>query len=235
MRMRIKNKTANGLPYTRFCRNQGRVIWFAFYSACGMSQARRDSTAHVQPPASPLGFSLMFTDVELLWWSPSRLVSGCFWCSLKCKRPSLTYHPTCSRTFVRGVWEPFTVFGFGESLSGFPEIDLPPWTCTDVGPKQRPKLYEHMFARHQLSRTWHFQDRRSRTGTRSLVKAACFFSLQPPKVKGRNSWKDPHGGNTGTLLNRVKYRIVSFRCWSSKPGAASTANDLQNPILVQSG
>ena len=30
MRMRIKKKTTNGLSYTRFCRNQGRVVGSPF-------------------------------------------------------------------------------------------------------------------------------------------------------------------------------------------------------------
>ena len=140
-----------------------------------MNQARGDCTAHVQPPASPLGFALVFTDVELVWWSPSRLMSGCFLCLHKHKRPSLTYHPTCNRRFLRGVRQPLDWYRFGKSLSDFPEIDLSPWTWIEEGPEQRPERCTYLrltSAEQNLT----FQERRSRTGAGCLVKVLCFFS-----------------------------------------------------------
>ena len=126
---------------TRFWRNQVRVV--GSYSACGMNQARRDSTAHVQPPASPLVFALVFLDVELLWWSLSKLVNGGFWWLHKRSRPSLAYHPTCKRTFLEGVGKHLDYIGLGKSSSDFPLIRLSLWTLIELT-RNKPERWTYI-------------------------------------------------------------------------------------------
>ena len=108
-----------------------------------MDQARSDCTAHIQPPTSPLGFALVFTDVELLWWSPSRLVSGCFWCLHQHRRPSLMYHPTCKRTFLEDVGQQLDSFRVWQICVRLPRNQHLDWEL-DLGFSPLSSLQPHL-------------------------------------------------------------------------------------------
>ena len=96
--------------------------------------------------------------------------------------------------------------------------------------RNRDRKHAHIFASHQLSRTWHFQ----KQWLTLWLKVRDFF-YNPHKPKDVNRERVLMGEIQNTALSRgMQDGFVRVRR-SLNSGAAWTAKDLQNPILAQAG
>ena len=155
------------------------------------------------------------------WWVAA------FDVRISIRGPSLMYHPTFSRTFLRGVRQPFDSFLVWQMFVRFPRNRFFSMNMHRCRPEKETRKMKASspdigWAEPDISREDAVEQ-----GIILWVKLRASF-LQFPRSKC-NSWNDPYAWSRelqDILLIQVRRSL--------KRGVAQTANYLQNPILAQS-